>query len=119
MYLETKAGDGVDPSVRGFFEKSPDSRMDVVVVLNTPQPDLSAMIRQPGDILAGRPILPDQVDLTAQREAFKDVLDRLGIDDPVWLSNAGAVLVKADWSQIEHILKLDAVSEILPNATLR
>ncbi|MEL7487316.1 MAG: hypothetical protein AAGJ87_08900, partial [Pseudomonadota bacterium] len=85
--------DRLDPAIAAFMTSAPDNTMQVLVVVDTPQPDLSSMIGRSVENPDARPKLPDAQERKAAVATVKRALTDLGVEDDVWHSNAQTFVV--------------------------
>ena len=119
MNQKGSTGRKVDPSIEAFFGTNPTRKLDVLVVIDAPQPDLSFLLGKgagggPSDI-----ILPDRKSVEQISDRVREELLSLDVVDPVWLPSAQSFVAKLDASQVKKISQRSDVLEIVPNERLK
>ncbi|MDQ2091485.1 hypothetical protein [Marimonas arenosa] len=102
--------------VRRFFAEHPDDALQVLVVLDVPQPDLSFLVSPSAE--------SDSTDVSqARKEAAEqsvaDLLERHGGALIRRLPNASSLLAAVDRSTLDALAESPDVAEIVANETLR
>ena len=102
------------PSVEDFFASHPDGRLEVLLVLDTPQPDLSFMVGGTRPAPAVRMQEAQEADETMER--VRALLEQNGIVSYNWLKGADSFVVTLDKSALAHMLTCEDIAEIVENA---
>lgn len=117
---QERAAARVHPEVEAYFESDPEGEMEVLLVLDTPQPDLTSMMAPKVDWKSAGAGLPDPRAVAAIVDRVRDVLSELDLaGNARWLANAHSFVVRLDGPQLKVIRQHRDVLEILPNASLK
>jgi len=109
----------VHPSVWRHFTAHPDARLQMIVSLDTPQPDLSDMIG--GGALHGPDELPKPDPSLIDRIAasVRKALAELGVEILNWLPNSQGFVVELTAEQTRRVCEIAGILEIIPNERLK
>lgn len=109
----------VHPSVWRQFATHPDDRLQMIVSLDTPQPDLSNLID--GSALDGTGEMSKQdlplIDGIA--DSVREALTKLGVEILTWLPNTQGFVVEMTAEQTRRVSEVAGILEIIPNERLR
>lgn len=97
----------------------PSTEFEVLVVVDAPQPDVSAFIGSNVDWSTASVEMPDKTVIAQVKLAVEEKLRDLGEPDAKWLDNAQAFVADLDALEMDKIAELPEVLEIVPNARLR
>lgn len=106
-------------AVVDFVDSGDEGELEVLVVLRTPQPDLSVFTQPEVDWESAVAKKPDPKEAQRIAKAIEPRLRALSSTEPVWLGNVDAFLVRLDADAIQEVGAMDDVLEIAPNAKLR
>ena len=109
----------VHPSVWRHFIAHPDDRLQVVVSIDAPQPDLSGMIA--GASLQGREKVskPDPSSIDSIADSVRKGLAEIGVEILNWLPSSQAFVVELTAEEIDEVSKIANVLEIIPNKKMK
>lgn len=109
----------VAPALCDHLDAHPSEAVEVLISLDTPQPDLSGIVGGGAldDTVGAKPGDPSLVDAIVER--VRGELSRLGIPVENWQPNAHCFVASVTADQVEQISGIEGVLEILPNQTLK
>lgn len=108
----------VAPSVAAYFAAHPDGQLEVLLVLDAPQPDLSFMVgKTPADPAAQPSQTEEQAEATADR--VRRLLEASGITRYNWLRSADSFVVTLDQPTLEVMTGSADIAEIVENLRAR
>ena len=109
--------EGYAGSDRESFSK--EVRQSVLVVLNAPQPDLSAFVGTEVDWDTAEAKVPSHDELAAIAKRVETRLLEMGATDARWMSNVQSFVVTLRAEDIRKVEMMQDVSEVVPNEKLR
>lgn len=114
-----KATAHIAPALRRHLDAHPNETVEVLISLDTPQPDLSGIIGGGAlrDPVGAKPSAPSEID--AITRWVREELSRLGISVENWLPNAHCFVVRISADQLQQISGIVGVLEIQPNQALK
>lgn len=96
-----------------------DTEFQVLVVIDAPQPNVSAFLEPNVDWANAKPSLPDEGAIQKMRITVETKLKSFGEPKPRWLNNAQAFVADLDAYEMGKLAEMPEVLEIVPNARLR
>ncbi len=107
----------IDVAVSNFFSINPNKRLEVIVVLETPQPEVSFVQDTTGRKMP-KVAMPSKESIELVKDKVIDDLKKLSIKPVNWLNNANSFVAILTADELEIISKNPSISEIVPNENL-